>query len=173
MTMEMCIRDRKYVGNHDLQETIFNTNVEAAYEVARQIRVRDLSGIIVVDFIDMEDAENRDKLVEILRQAVKRDRTRTTIQGMTGLGIVEMTRKKLKQTLNSVFYQPCVYCGGEGVLLSSASMAMTARKECRQQCPLILFIDFSGSRFQLKGKEIFHFRIKQRHLCLLYTSRCV
>ena len=120
----------KYVGNHDLQETIFNTNVEAAYEVARQIRVRDLSGIIVVDFIDMEDAENRDKLVEILRQAVKRDRTRTTIQGMTGLGIVEMTLKKLKQTLNSVFYQPCVYCGGEGVLLSSASMAMTARKEC-------------------------------------------
>lgn len=137
----------KYVGtNGDLQQTILNTNIEAAQEVARQIRVRDISGIIVVDFIDMEDAANREKLLDVLRQATKRDRTRTSIMGITGLGIVEMTRKKLKQSLDSVFYEACPYCGGEGVLKSKSSMAMQARKEC-----LKLFYETDCKAVVIKG----------------------
>ena len=120
----------KYVGTSNLQETILNTNIEAAEELARQIRVRDISGIIVVDFIDMEDAANREKILEILRNATKRDRTRTTIMGMTDLGIVEMTRKKVQQSINSMFYEECPYCSGEGILKSKLAMAITARKEC-------------------------------------------
>ncbi len=139
----------KYVGTNDLQMTILNTNIEAAQEVARQIRVRDLSGIIVVDFIDMEDAENREKLLEILREATKRDRTRTSIMGITGLGIVEMTRKKLKQSLGSVFYEACPYCDGLGVLKNKSSMAMEARKEC-----LKLFYDTDCKAVVIKGHPV-------------------
>ena len=139
----------KYVGKDDLQITIFNTNVEAAQEIARQIRVRDLSGIIVVDFIDMEDAENREKLLETLREATKRDRTRTSIMGITGLGIVEMTRKKLKQSLGSVFYEACPYCDGMGILKNKTSMAMEARREC-----LKLFYDTDCKAVVIKGHPV-------------------
>ena len=109
----------KYVGNDNLQETILNTNLQAAVEVARQIRLREISGIIVIDFIDMEDAENREKVVETLREETKKDRTRTTILGITGLGIVEMTRKKLKPSLDSVIHEPCPYCDGLGMVAVS------------------------------------------------------
>ena len=119
----------KFVGSNDLQQTILQTNIEAAEEIARQIRLRDISGIIVVDFIDMEVEENRDKVLEILRHAVKRDKTRTIILGISDLGIVEMTRKKTKQSLGSVFFSPCPYCEGEGKILSTESMALEARRE--------------------------------------------
>lgn len=119
----------KYVGKNNLQETIVNTNIEAAKEIAQQIRLRDISGIIVVDFIDMEDAENREKVLNVFKEAIKKDKTRTSIMGITDLGIVEMTRKKVRQSLNSVFYGPCPYCGGEGVIFSTESMALKARKE--------------------------------------------
>ncbi|MBE5781012.1 MAG: Rne/Rng family ribonuclease [Clostridiales bacterium] len=119
----------KFVGTNSLQDTILKTNMEAAEEIARQIRLRDISGIIVVDFIDMEDPCNRQKILEVLREAVKRDRTRTIILGITDLGIVELTRKKTKQSLATVFYAPCPYCEGEGTILSAESMAMKARKE--------------------------------------------
>ncbi|PWL43074.1 MAG: ribonuclease E/G [Bacillota bacterium] len=119
----------KFVGTNSLQDTILKTNIEAAEEIARQIRLRDISGIIVVDFIDMEEPCNRQKILDVLREAVKRDRTRTIILGITDLGIVELTRKKTKQSLGSVFYAPCPYCEGEGIILSSESMAMKARKE--------------------------------------------
>ncbi len=139
----------KYVGTDDLQTTILNTNIEAAQEVARQIRVRDISGIIVVDFIDMEDAVNREKLLEVLREATKRDRTRTSIMGITGLGIVEMTRKKLKQSLSSVFYEACPYCEGLGIIKNKSSMAMEARKEC-----LKLFYDTDCKAVIIKGHAV-------------------
>ena len=119
----------KYVGNDNLQETILNTNLQAAVEVARQIRLREISGIIVIDFIDMEDAENREKVVETLREETKKDRTRTTILGITGLGIVEMTRKKLKPSLDSVIHEPCPYCDGLGMVVSRATMVQKARKQ--------------------------------------------
>ena len=119
----------KYVGREDLQQTILNTNLEAAREIAVQIRLRDISGIIVVDFIDLEAAEDREKVLQTLREATKRDRTRTTILGLTDLGIVEMTRKKVKQSLSSVYYEPCPYCNGEGRTLSAESVALDARRE--------------------------------------------
>ncbi len=139
----------KYVGTNDLQSTILHTNIEAAQEVARQIRVRDISGIIAVDFIDMEDAANREKLLEVLREATKRDRTRTSIMGITGLGIVEMTRKKLKQSLSSVFYESCPYCDGLGILKNKSTMAMEARKEC-----LKLFYDTDCKAVIIKGHPV-------------------
>ena len=85
----------KYVGRVNLEDTVFHTNLEAAEEIARQIRLRDIGGIIVIDFIDMEVGENRMQVLETLKTALKRDRAKTNVVGFTGLGLVEMTRKKI------------------------------------------------------------------------------
>ena len=90
----------KYVGEDDLQETIVNTNIEAAKEIARQLRLRDIGGMIVIDFVDMEGEENEAKVLQALEEALKADRTKTNVVGFTGLGLVEMTRKKVRRKLS-------------------------------------------------------------------------
>jgi len=105
----------KYVGEDNLEDTVLNTNMEAAREIARQIRLRDLGGIIVIDFIDMELEEHRQKVLEVLKEALKRDRTKTNVLGFTELGLLEMTRKKVRDQLAQALQKPCPYCGGTGV----------------------------------------------------------
>ena len=119
----------KYTGDRDLQETILKTNIEAAKEIAKQLRLRDIGGIIIIDFIDMEIEENRAKVVEELTAALKNDRTKTNVLGMTDLGLVEMTRKKLRRTLSAMVTATCPYCGGNGRVLSIPEMAMSLRRE--------------------------------------------
>ncbi len=106
----------KYVGKKDLEETIFKTNMEAVKEIAHQIRVRDCGGIIVVDFIDMATEEHRDKIMKALAEEVKSDSARVTVVSMTGLGLVEMTRKRLRPSLLRSLTEPCFYCEGLGRL---------------------------------------------------------
>lgn len=105
----------RFVGtNNNLQDTLFDLNCEAAIEIARQIRLRDISGIIIVDFIDMEVEENRRALLDVLKNACKDDRTRMNVVGFTGLGLVEMTRKKERRSLSSVTEHSCPVCQGSG-----------------------------------------------------------
>ena len=104
----------KYVGRVNLEDTVLNTNLEAAEEIARQIRLRDLGGIIIIDFIDMEMEEHRQQVVEVLKAALKRDRTKTNVLGFTDLGLVEMTRKKVRDRLSQSLLRPCPYCSGTG-----------------------------------------------------------
>ena len=106
----------KYVGKKDLEETIFKTNMEAVKEIAHQIRVRDCGGIIVVDFIDMMVEEHREKLLEALTSEVKTDSVRVSVISMTGLGLVELTRKRLRPSLLRSLTEPCFYCEGLGRL---------------------------------------------------------
>ena len=106
----------KYVGKKDLEETIFQTNMEAVKEIAHQIRVRDCGGIIVVDFIDMMVEEHRDKIMEALNFEVKADSVRVSVISMTGLGLVELTRKRLRPSLLRSLTEPCFYCEGVGRL---------------------------------------------------------
>ena len=94
------VNSGKYVGKKDLEDTAYSINVEAAKTIARQIRLRNLSGIIIIDFIDMKQSEHRDQVVQALRNYVKNDRIKTTVLGMTRLGLVEMTRKKVKNPLS-------------------------------------------------------------------------
>jgi ribonuclease G len=122
----------KFVGTTDLQDTVFKTNVEAACEIARQLRLRDLGGIIIVDFIDMESAEHRQKVLETLERELKKDRTRTNVLGLTQLGLVEMTRKKVRQGLDAVLQRPCPYCEGRGRTMSEETMAAKSRREIRR-----------------------------------------
>ena len=119
----------KFVGSHDLQDTVFKLNCEAAQEVARQVRLRDLGGIIIIDFIDMENLENRQKLVEVLREAFKRDRNKTNVVGLTGLGLVEMTRKKMRTKLSANMEKTCPCCGGTGRVMQEEHTARRALRE--------------------------------------------
>ncbi|MGZ5434165.1 MAG: Rne/Rng family ribonuclease, partial [Thermoanaerobaculia bacterium] len=102
----------KYVGKKNLEETVFRTNLEAAKEIVRQIRLRDLGGIIVLDFIDMEEAPNRAKLFETLENEIKKDRSKTKILQISEFGLIEMTRKRVRQSLERSLTQACPYCSG-------------------------------------------------------------
>jgi len=106
----------RYVGKKDLEDTIFQTNMEAVKEVAHQIRLRNASGIIVVDFIDMLEEKHREKVLETLTEEVKKDSVRVSVVSMTGLGLVEMTRKRLRPSLLKSLTAPCFYCEGLGRL---------------------------------------------------------
>jgi ribonuclease E len=107
----------KNVGRSSLEETVFKNNLEAAVEIARQLRLRDVGGIIVVDFIDMEKASNRDEVVQVFRDALSRDKTRTQVFEISELGLCEMTRKRIGEGLLESFTTRCPDCDGRGVLV--------------------------------------------------------
>ena len=122
----------KYVGNANLADTVYSTNLEAAKEIIKQIRLRDISGIIIVDFIDMEKQEQQEKLLAFMREAVKRDRTKTKIVDITPLGLVEITRKKTRQNLESIIYSDCPYCQGRGRVESPETIGIRIAGKLRE-----------------------------------------
>ena len=107
----------KFVGKSSLEETVFRTNKEAALEVGHQLRLRDIGGIIVIDFIDMEDASNRDELIRVFRRALDDDRTRTQVFDISPLGLVQMTRKNVSAGIVETFSDPCPACEGRGLII--------------------------------------------------------
>ena len=108
----------RFVGKDDLNETIFKTNMEAAKEIAYQLRLRNIGGIIIIDFIDMEDEAHREELFSYFKEAVKKDKSRINILKLSEFGLVQMTRKRNSENLNQMMCEPCHYCSGEGVLKS-------------------------------------------------------
>lgn len=112
----------KNVGKSNLEETVFRNNLEAAEEVARQLRLRDIGGIIVIDFIDMEVRENRDKVAAALRNALARDKTRTQVFDISELGLVEMTRKRISEGLIESLSSVCEVCHGRGIVLDASAL---------------------------------------------------
>jgi ribonuclease G len=119
----------KYVGKKNLEETVFRTNIEAAKEIVRQIRLRDLGGIIVLDFIDMEELNNRTSLFETLEEEIKKDRSKTKILQISEFGLIEMTRKRVRQSLERSLTQACPYCGGSGRIKSNTTIALEIWRE--------------------------------------------
>ncbi len=110
----------KNVGVSNLEETVFRNNLEAAEEIARQLRLRDIGGIIVIDFIDMEIAANRAEVIKTFRAALARDKTRTQVFDISELGLVEMTRKRISEGLIESFSETCPTCGGRGILFDES-----------------------------------------------------
>jgi len=108
----------RFVGKDDLHQTIFKTNMEAAKEIAYQLRLRNIGGIIIIDFIDMEDELHREELFASFKEAVKKDKSRINILKLSEFGLVQMTRKRSSENLNQMMCEPCHYCTGEGVLKS-------------------------------------------------------
>jgi len=122
----------RFVGRKNLEETILRTNLEAAEETVRQLRLRDIGGIIVVDFIDMEDAAHRALLHQRLSVALERDRTKTRISEVSRLGLVEITRKNVTDGLYGVLTEPCPHCGGEGRVVSRATRRIAVERRMRE-----------------------------------------
>jgi ribonuclease E len=111
------INTGKNVGKSSLEETVFRNNLEAADEIARQLRLRDIGGIIVIDFIDMEIRKNRDEVIKRFRDALSRDKTRTQVFEISELGLCEMTRKRIGEGLLESFSTHCPMCEGRGIVV--------------------------------------------------------
>jgi ribonuclease G len=122
----------KFTGGGSLAETIVKTNIDAASEVARQLRLRDIGGIIVIDFIDMNNARDKQSVIRALENALKRDRARTKISTISPLGLVEMTRKRTAETIMDFLGDPCPYCSGRGQLPSAESVSINLERELRK-----------------------------------------
>lgn len=121
-----------FVGTTNLSDTVFRTNMEAADEIARQIRLRDIGGIIIVDFIDMENDDHRNTILNYLQERVKGDRTKTNVLGWTSLGLVEITRKKSRRNVTGILYSDCPLCEGWGRIQSPETVAVNIRRQLRR-----------------------------------------
>jgi ribonuclease G len=122
----------KFVGKENLEDTILKTNLEAVKETAYQIRLRNLGGIIIMDFIDMEKIENREKVCNALMEAMKKDRAKSTIYNISELGIIQMTRKRVRESLGRVLCGQCPYCEGKGFVKSARSVAYEIFRKLRK-----------------------------------------
>jgi len=122
----------RYVGKKKLEDTILKTNLEAAKEVVHQIRLRDLGGIIVVDFIDMEERKSRQKVMASLEQELKRDRSPSKVLSINEFGLVIITRKRVRQSLERTLFQPCPYCTGSGMVKNVATVCSEIYTEVRK-----------------------------------------
>ncbi|ACL75673.1 Rne/Rng family ribonuclease [Ruminiclostridium cellulolyticum] len=122
----------KFVGESNLEETVLKTNIEATREIAKQLRLRDIGGIVIIDFIDMNNAEHQQLVLDSLKQSLKDDRTKTIVLGMTELGLVEMTRKKIRQELSTVISCDCPICDGAGRVYTAETNAMNILREVRE-----------------------------------------
>ena len=118
-----------FVGTRSFDDTVFKTNLEAAQAIARQLRLRNLGGIIVLDFIDMQSEEHRAAVLDEFKRALSRDRTRMTVNGFTGLGLVEMTRKRTRESLAHVLCEPCPTCGGRGAVKTALTVCYEILRE--------------------------------------------
>ncbi len=122
----------RFVGKRDIEETIFKTNMEAAKEVASQLRFRNIGGIIVIDFIDMEREKNREKVYQTLVDALARDRARVRVLRISELGVIEMSRERVREGLLRTMCEPCVSCEGKGVLKSRTTICYEIFREIRR-----------------------------------------
>lgn len=134
----------RYVGKHNLEETILKTNLEAVKEIAYQIRLRDIGGIIIMDFIDMEKKANQEKVFNALTEALLRDRSKTHVLPMSDLGLIQMTRKRTREPLTRILCEPCFYCEGEGYIISRQTVCYTLYREIQR-----IAYDITGERLTI------------------------
>ena len=155
----------KFIGNTDsLEDTVFATNLLAAKEVARQVRLRNVGGIVVVDFIDMEREEHRLAVAEALREALKTDRAKCNVSETSGLGLVQFTRKKSKDDNTVMLSKPCPYCKGAGTVLSDSYIAFKikiALKNCFADGYENAVVELNAGIFaQILSKRMFSHTLK-------------
>ena len=123
----------RFVGRRNLEDTILKTNLEAVKEIVYQLRLRNIGGIIILDFIDMIRGDNRRKVFNALKEALKGDRARTTITKISDLGLVEMTRKRTREDLRRQLTDPCIYCEGKGYLKSTTTVGYEVFRELQRE----------------------------------------
>ncbi len=136
----------RYVGKHNFEETVYKTNLEAAREIAYQIRLRNLGGIIIIDFIDMAKESNREKVFNIFKEYLERDKNKMTILPFSELGLIQMTRKRTRNSIISMLCEPCFYCDGDGYLLSRQTICYNIYREILRETQA----DISGEKLTVK-----------------------
>jgi len=124
-----------YVGKRNPEETILKTNLEAVKEIAYQLRFRNIGGLIVIDFIDMEKKLNRERVFMALKEALKKDKAKSTILHMSDLGLIEMTRKRTRANLNRLLTEPCFYCEGRGTVKSKETICYELFRDLEREYP--------------------------------------
>jgi ribonuclease G len=122
-----------FVGSRNLEDTIFRTNLEAAVAIARQLRLRNLGGIIIIDFIDMQDEDHRRQVLQALERSFSHDHARTHISSVSPLGLVEMTRKRTRESLEHMLCQPCPVCEGRRYVKTPETVAYEIFRELLRQ----------------------------------------
>jgi ribonuclease G len=122
-----------FVGHRDLEDTIYRTNLEASVAIARQLRLRNIGGIIIIDFIDMTDTAHREQVLESLQRALAADRAQTQVAGLSSLGLVEMTRKRTRESLEHLLCQPCAACEGRGFVRTPETVCHEIFRELLRQ----------------------------------------
>ncbi|MEE2645097.1 MAG: Rne/Rng family ribonuclease [Myxococcota bacterium] len=127
------VNTARYVGDQNFEETIVNTNLEAAVEIAYQLRLRNLGGIIILDFIDMDSEGSRERVHKTLLESLRRDRSKSNVQKISGLGLIEMTRKRVRDSLQRTFCEPCFYCNGTGFLKSVKTLSYELYRELSER----------------------------------------
>jgi ribonuclease G len=137
-----------FVGGRSFDDTIFKTNLEAAQVIARQLRMRNLGGIIIIDFIDMENADHRTAVLSELNKALEKDRTRLTVNGFTQLGLVEMTRKRTRESLAHVLCEPCPTCQGRGELKTAQTVCYEILREILREAK-----QFNAREFRILASQ--------------------
>jgi ribonuclease G len=122
-----------FVGHRNLEDTIYRTNLEAAVAIARQLRLRNLGGIIIIDFIDMEEPEHRERVMQVFEQSMARDHARHQITPVSPLGLVEMTRKRTRESLQHILCEDCAYCEGKGFVMKAETVCFEIFREIIRQ----------------------------------------
>ena len=162
----------KFVGSKNLEDTVFRTNLAAASEVARQLRARNISGIVIVDFIDMQTEEHRRAVVDKLRDGLRKDRLKTSAVSMTGLGLVELTRKRTQLSADTFMLDPCECCEG-GFVVSATHLALKLRDEMTD-------FSLSGDYASIIARvhpcvmdRVFHYRVMAREAADIWKGKRV
>ena len=135
----------RFVGKYNLEETILKTNLEAVKEIAYQIRLRDIGGIIIIDFIDMAKKSNQEKVFNALKEALRKDKSKTHILPISEMGLIQMTRKRIRKPLTRILCEPCFYCDGEGYLISRQTICYDIYREILRESR-----DMMGVKVSLK-----------------------
>ena len=135
----------RYVGKQNFEETILKTNLEAVREIAYQVRLRNLCGIIILDFIDMEEISNQERVFRALKDSLKKDKTKTYVLPMTELGLIQMTRKRERRSLNSTLCEPCPYCEGRGFMNSGKTICYNIIRDIKRKA-----VDMEGESFTVR-----------------------
>ncbi len=129
------VNSGRYVGKKSLEETITKINIEAAKEIVYQLRLRNIGGIIICDFIDMEKAQNRDKVFKALQEALGRDKAKTNVLKISELGLVEMTRKRVRESIGRILHEDCAYCDGKGFVKTATTVCYEIFRDIRREAP--------------------------------------
>ncbi len=159
----------RYVGKHNLEETISKTNLEAVKEIAYQVRLRDIGGIIIIDFIDMEKKSNQDKIYNAFKEALKKDRSKINILPLSEMGLIQMTRKRVKKSLTSHLCEPCFFCDGAGYQISRRTICFNIYREI-----LGASKDMTGERFKLRvNPEIAEYLLGEENRIIISLEQII